>query len=101
MDKKKVRVLKYQDHPEMENKVVECVIIGIENTKPRMRSKITPRKPKQSRMTIMQLALEMRAGFAAINNRMDVEFATINKRIDKLEVEVAGIKAVLKRNNLH
>jgi outer membrane murein-binding lipoprotein Lpp len=56
MDKKKVRVLKYQDHPELENKVVECVIMNNENIKSRMKKTIVPRKPKQPRMTINQLA---------------------------------------------
>jgi hypothetical protein len=87
---KKVKVVKYQDHPELENKVVEYVIMNSEKIKPKMKKPIVPRKPKQPRMTIDQLALEMRAGFA-----------TINKRIDKLEDEVVGINAVLKRNNLH
>jgi hypothetical protein len=121
MDKKKVRVLKYQDHPELENKVVECVIMNNENIKSRMKNKIAPRKPKQPRMTVAQLAttvaqltvtvnqivttvsqqgtkidqltttvnnlvLEMRAGFVAINHRIDKE--------------VGSIKEVLKRNNI-
>jgi outer membrane murein-binding lipoprotein Lpp len=118
---KKVKVVKYQDHPELENKVVECVIMNNEKIKPKMKKPIVPRKPKPPRMTVIQLAvivgqqgtkldqlaitvnqlavtvnslaLEMRAGFAAVNHRMDVEFAAVNQRMDKIE-------DILIKNNL-
>jgi outer membrane murein-binding lipoprotein Lpp len=126
--KKKVKVIKYQDHPELENKIMEFTIMNSEKIKPRMKGVKQNKKPKQPRMTINQLAtivenqgtkldqlasivekqgtkldqlalivtnlaLEMRAGFAAVNQRMD----KIDDRIDK---EVGGIKEVLKRNNI-
>jgi hypothetical protein len=89
MDKKKVRVVEYSNRPEMEGDELQVIIIDNENIKPRMKSKIAPRKPKQPSMTIMQLAIEMRAGFARVNT----EIAAVNQKIDKIE-------DVLKRNNL-
>jgi hypothetical protein len=106
--KKKVKVLKYQDHPELENKVVECVIMNNEKIEPRMKGIKQNKKPKQPRITINQLAIEMRAGFAAVNHRMDVEFAAVNQRMnkidnrmDKIENDINDIKKTLKRNNIN
>jgi hypothetical protein len=93
MDKKKVRVLKYEEHPEFVGNEIEVAIINNKETRPIVKNPTTPNKPKEPRMTINQLAIEMRAGFAAVNHRMDVEFAAINQRIDNIE-------DVLKRNNL-
>jgi hypothetical protein len=68
-----------------------------EKIKPRMKKPIAPRKPKPPRMTINQLAgivnnlaIEMRAGFAAVNRRMD-----------KIENDISDIKKTLKRNNIN
>ncbi|MDR2830594.1 MAG: hypothetical protein LBB45_06145 [Methanobrevibacter sp.] len=102
MEKKKVRVLKYQDHPELENKVVECVIMNNKKRKPRMRTTKRPKKPKQPKITVAQLAmivgqqgtkldqLAMTVNQLALTvNNLAVEmragFTVVNKRIDGLE----------------
>jgi hypothetical protein len=97
---KKVKVLKYQDHPELENKIVEVTIMNSEKIKPRMKTITTPKKPKP-RMTINQLAEIVVKGFAAVNHRMDVEFAAVNQRMDKIEDDINDIKKTLKRNNIN
>jgi hypothetical protein len=90
---KKVKVNKYQDHPELENKIVEVTIINNEKRKPIVKK---TKEPKQPRMTINQLAIEMRAGFAAVNQRMD----KIDDRIDKIEETLERHEEIFKRNNL-
>ncbi|MDR2830275.1 MAG: hypothetical protein LBB45_04455 [Methanobrevibacter sp.] len=77
MEKKKVKVVEYNNHPEIEGDELKVVIMNNENKKTRMRTTKGPRKPKQPRMTINQLAvivnnlaIEMRAGFAAINKEI-------------------------------
>jgi hypothetical protein len=104
---KKVKVNKYQDHPELENKIVEVTIINNKKMKPIVKNPTIPREPKQPRMTINQLAIEMRAGFAAVNHRMDVEFTAVNRRMDKIDDRIDKIEETLerheeifKRNNL-
>jgi quinolinate synthase len=96
---KKVKVIKYQDHPELENKVVEYSIIDNKKIKPIVKKK---KEPKQSKMTINQLAgivnqlastvndltIEMRAGFVAVNQRMN-----------RIENDVSDIKKTLKRHD--
>jgi hypothetical protein len=107
MEKKKVKVNKYQDHPELENKIVEVTIMNSEKIKSRMKKTIVPRKPKQPRMTIAQLAgtvNQLAIIVAQQGTKLDQlativaeGFAAVNKRIDK---EVGSIKEVLKRNNI-
>jgi hypothetical protein len=97
---KKVKVNKYQDHPELENKIVEVTIMNSGKIKPRMKTITTPKKPKP-RMTINQLAEIVVKGFAAVNHRMDVEFAAVNRRMDKIENDISDIKKTLKRNNIN
>jgi hypothetical protein len=109
-NKKQIKVLKYEEHPEFVGNEIEVAIINNEKIRPIVKKTNVPRKPKQPRMTINQLAgtvnqlavivnnlaVEMRAGFAAINQRIDkIEngIGVINKRIDNIE-------DVLKRNNL-
>jgi hypothetical protein len=108
MDKKNVKVVEYSNHPEMEGDELKVVIMNNEKIEPRMKKPIIHRKPKQPRMTIMQLAIEMRAGFAAVNHRMDAEFTAVNQRmdkidnrIDKIENDISDIKKTLKRNNIN
>jgi hypothetical protein len=105
-NKKQIKVLKYEEHPEFIGNEIEVAIINNEKTRPIVK-KPTPDKPKQPRMTINQLAIEMRAGFAAVNQRMDIEFAAVNQRMGKIENEIGvinkridNIEDVLKRNNL-
>jgi hypothetical protein len=88
------------NHPELENKVVEFIIMNNENKNPRMRSKIAPIKPKQPRMTINQLAsivnnlaIEMHAGFAAVNQK-------INKEIGEIKETLKRHEEIFARNNL-
>jgi hypothetical protein len=81
-NKKQIKVLKYEEHPEFVGNEIEVAIINNEQTRPIVKKSITPNKPKEPRITINQLAIEMRAGFAAINQRID------------------NIEDVLKRNNL-
>jgi tetrahydromethanopterin S-methyltransferase subunit G len=123
MDKKKVnntkqiKVLKYEEHPEFVGNEIEVAIINNENKKTRMRTTKGPGKPKQPRMTINQLAdivsnlaLEMRAGFAAVNQRIDKLEKRIDKleendkqiftRLDKIDDKIENISDVLIRNNL-
>jgi hypothetical protein len=95
MEKKKVKVLKYQDHPELENKIVEVTIINNEKRKPRMRNKITT-KHRQPRMTIMQLALEMRAGFAVLNK----EVSEIKETLKRHEEILKRHELIFEKNNL-
>jgi tetrahydromethanopterin S-methyltransferase subunit G len=62
-----------------------------------------PKEPKQPRMTINQLAIEMRAGFAAVNQRIDKleeNDKQIFTRLNKIEDKVENISDVLIRNNL-
>jgi hypothetical protein len=102
-NKKQIKVLKYEEHPEFVGNEIEIAIINNEKRKPIVK-KPTPDKPKQPRMTINQLAIEMHAGFAAVNQRMDVEFAAVNQKIDKevggINKRIDKIEDVLKRNNL-
>jgi hypothetical protein len=105
--KTKVRVLKYQDHPELENKVVEFTIMNSEKIKPKMKGVKQNKKPKHPRMTIAQLAgtvNQLAIIVAQQGTKLDQlativaeGFAAVNKRIDK---EVGSIKEVLKRNNI-
>jgi hypothetical protein len=95
-NKKQIKVLKYKEHPEFVGNEIEVAIINNEKRKPIVKNP-TPNKPKQTRMTINQLAdivsnlaLEMRAGFAAVNQRMD-----------KIETDISDIKKTLKRNNIN
>jgi hypothetical protein len=113
-NKKQIKVLKYEEHPEFVGNEIEVAIINNEKTRPIVKNP-TPNKPKQPRMTINQLAdivtnlaLEMRAGFAAMNHRMDVEFAAVNHRMDKIddrmdkiENDISDIKKTLKRNDIN
>jgi polyhydroxyalkanoate synthesis regulator phasin len=123
-NKKQIKVLKYEEHPEFVGNEIEVGIINNEKRKPIVKSKIAPRKPKQPRMTINQLAgtvnqlasivnnlaVEMRAGFAAVNQRIDGLERRIDKleendkqiftRLDKLDDKVENISDVLVRNNL-
>jgi hypothetical protein len=99
---KRIKIKKYSKHPEMEGDKLEVTIMNNEKIKPIVKKPTTPRKPKQPKMTINQLAVivnnlavEMRAEFAAVNHRIDVEFAAVNKKIDK---EVGEIKETLKRH---
>jgi hypothetical protein len=99
---KRIKIKKYSKHPEIEGDELQVVI---------MKKPIIIRKPKPPRMTINQLALivgqqgtKLDQLLLVVNNlalEMHAGFTTINKRIDKLEDEVVGIKDVLKRNNLH
>jgi hypothetical protein len=82
---KKVKVNKYQVHPELENKIVEVTIINNEKNKPIVKKPTTPKKPKLPRMTINQLALEMRAGFAAVNQKIDKEVGEIKETLKRHE----------------
>jgi hypothetical protein len=70
-NKKQIKVLKYEEHPEFVGNEIEVAIMNNEKRKPRMKSKIAPRKPKPSRMTINQLAKIVLDGFAAVNQRID------------------------------
>jgi hypothetical protein len=108
MEKKKVKVVEYSNHPEMEGDELQVAIINNEKIEPRMKGAKQNKKSKQPRMTINQLAIEMRAGFAAVNHRMDVEFAAVNQRMnkidnrmDKIENDISDIKKTLKRNNIN
>jgi hypothetical protein len=104
-NKKQIKVLKYEEHPEFVGNEIEVAIINNEKTRPTVKNLTTQNKPKQPRMTINQLvgivnqltstvnnlAVEMRAGFGRINT----EIAAVNQKIDK---EVGEIKETLKRH---
>jgi hypothetical protein len=113
---KTIKIKKYSKHPEIEGDKLEVTIMNNEKRKPIVKKPITPDKPKQPRMTIAllagvvnklaitvsqqgekidQLATIVAEGFAAVNHRMDVEFAVVNQKIDK---EVGEIKETLKRH---
>ncbi|MDR2830274.1 MAG: hypothetical protein LBB45_04450 [Methanobrevibacter sp.] len=103
MDKKKVKVVEYSNHPEMEGDELKVVIIGNEKRKPRMRTAKGPRKPKQPRMTIMQLAIEMRAGFVAINKEIADIKVTLQRHEDILNKHTEILERhelIFERNNL-
>jgi hypothetical protein len=75
---------------------VECVIINNEK-KPRMRTAKGPRKPKSPRMTVAQLAVIVNQLTSTVNNlaiEMRAGFTAVNQKIDK---EVGEIKETLKR----
>jgi hypothetical protein len=95
-NKKQIKILKYEEHPEFVGNEIEVAIMNNKKRKPTMKNPTVPKKPKQPRMTINQLAIEMRAGFARVN----IEIAAINQRMDKLEDKVENISDVLIRNNL-
>jgi hypothetical protein len=86
---KKIRIKKYNKHPEVVGDEIEVTIMNNKVIKPIVKKTTTPRKPKQPRMTIMMLVLEMRAGFAAVN-----------QRIDKIEDTLKRHEEIFKRNNL-
>jgi hypothetical protein len=100
---KKIRIKKYNKHPEVVGDEIEVTIMNNEKIEPKMKHSTTLRKPKQPRMTINQLAvivnnlaIEMRAGFAAINKRID----HLEVRIDKIEETLERHEEILKRHEL-
>jgi hypothetical protein len=108
--KKKVKVIEYSKHPEMEGDELKVAIMNSEKIKPRLRSKLKPRKLKQPKMTIMQLAgivnqlagtvnnlaIQMRAGFAAINK----EIVDIKETLKRHEKILKKHELIFERNNL-
>jgi flagellar biosynthesis/type III secretory pathway chaperone len=87
MEKKKVKVVEYSNHPEMEGDELKVVIMNNEKIEPRMKKTIIPRIPKQPRMTIDQLAKIVLDGFA-----------TVNQRIDKIEETLQRHEEILMRH---
>jgi regulator of replication initiation timing len=96
MDKKKVMVIEYNNHPEMEGDELKVVIMNNEKIKPKMKKPIAPRKPKQPRITIDQLAKIVLDGFAAINQRID----KIEETLKRHEEILMRHEEIFKRNNL-
>jgi exosome complex RNA-binding protein Csl4 len=121
MNKKKVKVVEYNNHPEMEGDEMQVAIMNNEKIKPKMKNKIAPRKPKQPRMTVTQLAVivgqqgtkldqlvlvvntlavEMRAGFAAVNQKIDKEVSEIKETLKRHEEILMRHDEILKRHDL-
>jgi hypothetical protein len=98
---KKIKVMKYQDHPELENKIVEVAIIKNEKRKPIVKKPIVPRKPKQPRMTIEQLAIIVVQQGTRLDQLATIVaegFAAVNKRIDKIEETLQRHEEILMRH---
>jgi hypothetical protein len=110
---KRIKIKKYNKHPEVVGDEIEVTIMNNEKIKPRMKSKITL-KPRQPRMTVNQLAgivgqqgtkldqlaITVNQLAVTVNNlaiEMRVGFAAVNQKIDK---EVGEIKETLKRHEL-
>jgi methyl-accepting chemotaxis protein len=112
---KRIKIKKYSKHPEMEGDKLEVTIMNSEKIKPRMKKQIIPRKSKQPRMTINQLAgivgqqgtkldqlaITVNQLAVTVNNlatEMRAGFVAVNHRVDKIDKEVGSIKEVLKRH---
>jgi hypothetical protein len=100
---KRIKIKKYSKHPEMEGDKLEVTIMNSEKIKPRMKSKIAPRKPKQPRMTVAQLAMTVSQLAIIVNNlAIDVNNLTIEMRAGFAEIKatLARHEEIFKRNNL-
>jgi hypothetical protein len=103
MDKKKVKVIEYSNHPEMEGDELQVAIMNNEKIKPRMRTAKGPRKPKQPRMTIEQLAVIVTQQGTKLDQLAAIVakgFAAVNKRIDKIEETLERHEEILKKHEL-
>jgi hypothetical protein len=115
-NKKQIKILKYEEHPEFVGNEIEVAIMNNEKRKPIVKKQTTPEKPKP-RMTINQLAtivekqgtkldqlaeivtnltVEMRAGFADIKVILERHEEILMRHENILKKH----ESIFERNNL-
>jgi hypothetical protein len=105
---KTIEIKKYSKHPEMEGDELKVTIMNSEKIKPRMRIAKGPRKPKQPRMTVAQLAMivgqqgtKLDQLVLVVNNlaiEMRAWFAAINKEIVDIKVTLQRHEVILNKH---